>query len=159
VLQPVAQKGLNPSEVTMAEVMKSAGYVTMCIGKWHLGDQPGFLPTKQGFDEFFGIPYSDDMTKDKKPDIWPELPLMRGEKVIEAPADRDHLVKRCTEEAVRFIEAHQSGAVLPLFAAHNAGIDAASVFEREFSRQERQRRVRRLRWRNWTGAPVRSWPR
>lgn len=108
VLQPVAQKGLNPSEVTMAEVLKSAGYATMCIGKWHLGDQPEFLPTKQGFDEFFGIPYSDDMTKDKRPDVWPELPLMRGEKVIEAPADRDHLVKRCTEEAVRFIEAHQT---------------------------------------------------
>jgi arylsulfatase A len=109
VLQPVAQKGLNPSELTMAEVLKGAGYATMCIGKWHLGDQPEFLPTWQGFDEFFGIPYSDDMTKDKKPDAWPELPLMRGEKVIEAPADRDHLVKRCTEEAIRFIEAHQNG--------------------------------------------------
>jgi arylsulfatase A len=109
VLQPVAQKGLNPSELTIAEVLKGAGYATMCVGKWHLGDQPEFLPTRQGFDEFFGIPYSDDMTKDKKPDAWPELPLMRGEKVIEAPADRDHLVKRCTEEAIRFIEAHQSG--------------------------------------------------
>ncbi len=106
VLQPVARKGLNPSETTLAEVLKSAGYATMCIGKWHMGDQPGFLPTKQGFDDFFGIPYSDDMTKDKKPEVWPELPLMRGEKVIEAPADRDHLVQRCTEEAVRFIEKH-----------------------------------------------------
>jgi len=106
VLQPVARKGLNPAEITMAEVLKSAGYATMCIGKWHLGDQLAFLPTKQGFDDFFGLPYSDDMTKDKKPDVWPELPLMRGEKVIEAPADRDHLVKRCTEEAVRFIEKH-----------------------------------------------------
>ncbi len=106
VLQPVARKGLNPSEVTVAEVLKRAGYATMCIGKWHLGDQPGFLPTQQGFDEFFGIPYSDDMTKDKKPEVWPELPLMRGAKVIEAPADRDHLVQRCTEEAVRFIEQH-----------------------------------------------------
>jgi arylsulfatase A len=112
VLQPMARKGLNPSEVTIAEVLKSAGYATMCIGKWHLGDQPAFLPTKQGFDDFFGIPYSDDMTKDKKPDLWPDLPLMRGEKVIEAPADRDHLVKRCTEEAVRFIEQH---ATQPFF--------------------------------------------
>lgn len=112
VLQPVAQKGLNPSEVTMAEVLKSAGYATMCIGKWHLGDQPEFLPTRQGFDDFFGIPYSDDMTKDKKPEVWPELPLMRGEKVIEAPVDRDYLVKRCTEEAIRFIEAHQK---MPFF--------------------------------------------
>ncbi|MDZ4402002.1 sulfatase [Prosthecobacter sp.] len=106
VLQPVARKGLNPSETTIAEVLKGAGYATMCIGKWHLGDQPGFLPTKQGFDEFFGIPYSDDMMKEKKPEVWPELPLMRGEKIIAAPVDRDHLVKRCTEEAIRFIEKH-----------------------------------------------------
>ncbi len=106
VLQPVARKGLNPSETTIAEALKGAGYATMCIGKWHLGDQPGFLPTKQGFDEFFGIPYSDDMMKEKKPEVWPELPLMRGAKVVEAPADRDHLVQRCTEEAVRFIEKH-----------------------------------------------------
>lgn len=104
VLQPVAAKGLNPDEVTIAEVLKAAGYATTCIGKWHLGDQPQFLPTRQGFDEFFGIPYSDDMTKDKRPDVWPELPLLRGEKVVEAPVDRDYLVKRCTEEAIAFIE-------------------------------------------------------
>jgi arylsulfatase A len=112
VLQPVALKGLNPSEVTLAEVLKSVGYATACIGKWHLGDQLEFLPTRQGFDDFFGIPYSDDMIKALKPDIWPELPLMRGEKVIEAPADRDHLVQRCTQEAVRFIEQH---AAKPFF--------------------------------------------
>ncbi|NUQ61100.1 MAG: sulfatase [Pirellulales bacterium] len=104
VLPAVSQKGLNPKEMTIAEVLKTGGYATACIGKWHLGDQPQFLPTRQGFDEFFGIPYSDDMTKDKKPDVWPELPLMRNEKVIEAPVDRDYLVKRCTEEAVAFLE-------------------------------------------------------
>jgi arylsulfatase A len=107
VLQPVATKGLNPAETTLAEVVKSAGYATMIIGKWHLGDQPEFLPTRQGFDSFFGIPYSDDMTRDKKPDIWPELPLMRDEKVIEAPVDRDYLTKRYTEEAIRYIEAQK----------------------------------------------------
>lgn len=112
VLQPVSRKGLHPDEATIAEVLKGAGYATACIGKWHLGDQPEFLPTRQGFDEFFGIPYSDDMTKDKRPEVWPELPLMRGEKVIEAPADRDHLVQRCTTEAVRFIEKH---AARPFF--------------------------------------------
>lgn len=104
VLQPVAEKGLHPAETTVAEVVKSAGYSTMIIGKWHLGDQPEFLPTRQGFDSFFGIPYSDDMTRDKKPEIWPELPLMRDEKVIEAPVDRDYLTKRYTEEAIRYIE-------------------------------------------------------
>jgi arylsulfatase A-like enzyme len=104
VLQPVSPKGLHPDETTLAEVLKSAGYATTCIGKWHLGDQSAFLPTRQGFDEFFGIPYSDDMTKDKRPDLWPELPLLRGETVIEAPVDRNQLVKRCTDEAVAFVE-------------------------------------------------------
>ena len=88
VLQPVSPKGLHADEVTMAEILKARGYATTIIGKWHLGDQPEFLPTRQGFDFFFGIPYSDDMTpRDGKP--WPPLPLMRDEVVIEAPADRD----------------------------------------------------------------------
>lgn len=104
VLQPVSRKGLHPDEDTLAEVLKRAGYATGIFGKWHLGDQPAFLPTRQGFDEFFGIPYSDDMTKEKSPERWPELPLMRGERVIAAPADRSTLVRRTTEEVVAFIE-------------------------------------------------------
>ena len=130
VLQPVARKGLNPAEVTMAEVLKSAGYATMCIGKWHLGDQPAFLPTKQGFDDFFGLPYSDDMTKDQRPDVWPELPLMHGEKVIEAPADRDHLVKRCAEVAVRFIEQHAAEPFF-LYLPHTMPGSTAHPFSSE----------------------------
>lgn len=113
VLQPLSPKGLNPDETTIAEVLKPAGYATGIFGKWHLGDQPPFLPTRQGFDEFFGIPYSDDMTKDKSPDTWPELPLMRGENVIEAPVDRNYLVKRTTEEVLRFLERHRDR---PFFA-------------------------------------------
>jgi arylsulfatase A-like enzyme len=109
VLQPVAARGLNPAETTLAEVLKPSGYHTMIIGKWHLGDQPEFLPTRQGFDAYFGIPYSDDMTKDKRPAEWPELPLMRDEKVIEAPVDRDFLTKRYTEEAVRYMETRKDG--------------------------------------------------
>ena len=109
VLRAVDQKGLNPDETTIAEVLKKAGYATGIFGKWHLGDQPVFLPTRQGFDYWFGIPYSDDMTKDKFPATWPELPLMRNETVIEAPPDRDYLVKRCTEEVVQFIEKHKDG--------------------------------------------------
>jgi arylsulfatase A len=61
VLFPGAEVGLNPAEVTLAEVLKEAGYATACVGKWHLGDQPGMLPTDQGFDYYFGIPYSNDM--------------------------------------------------------------------------------------------------
>jgi len=104
VLRPLDTKGLHPEEMTIAEVLKTKGYATGIFGKWHLGDQPPFLPTRQGFDEFFGIPYSDDMTKDKQPATWPELPLLRNERVIEAPVDRNFLVKRCTEEAIEFLE-------------------------------------------------------
>ena len=107
VLRPVDTKGLHPDEMTMAEVLRGAGYATGIFGKWHLGDQPAFLPTRQGFDTFYGIPYSDDQTKDKQPELWPELPLMRNERVIEAPVDRNLLVKRCTEEVIAFIEQHR----------------------------------------------------
>ncbi|MFT6862938.1 MAG: arylsulfatase A, partial [Akkermansiaceae bacterium] len=80
VLFPNARKGLNPSETTVAELLKKQGYATACIGKWHLGDQPDFLPTRQGFDSYFGIPYSNDMGRKNIP-----LPLLRDDKVIEAP--------------------------------------------------------------------------
>ena len=112
VLRPISPYGLHPDEITLAEVLKEQGYATTIIGKWHLGDQPEFLPTRQGFDSFLGIPYSDDMTKATGERIgsrmdgnrWPPLPLMENEKVIEAPADRDMLTKRYTERALRFIE-------------------------------------------------------
>lgn len=108
VLQPVSPKGLNPDEVTIAEVLQSAGYATALIGKWHLGDQPPFLPTRQGFDSYLGVPYSDDMTpRDGKP--WPPLPLLKDETVIESGVERDLLTKRYTEAAVRFIEEHREG--------------------------------------------------
>ncbi len=103
VLTPVEPKGLHPDEVTLAEVLTPCGYATACIGKWHLGDQPEFLPTRQGFDSYFGIPYSDDMVE--RPESgWPPLPLLRNEQVIEAPVDRNTLTQRYTREAVRFIE-------------------------------------------------------
>jgi arylsulfatase A len=113
VLRPVDTNGLHPDEMTIAEVLKSAGYATAIFGKWHLGDQPDFLPTRQGFVVFFGIPYSDDQTKDKQPAIWPELPLLRQETVIEAPVDRNFLVQRCTQEAISFIEQNRER---PFFA-------------------------------------------
>lgn len=106
VLQPMSRKGLHPDEITLAELLKTRGYTTTIIGKWHLGDQPAFLPTRQGFDSYFGVPYSDDMTA-RAGQIWPELPLMRDETVIEAPADRDTLTRRETGEAIRFITANK----------------------------------------------------
>ncbi len=109
VLRPVSPNGLHPDEITVAEVLKEQGYATTIIGKWHLGDQLPFLPTRQGFDSFFGIPYSDDMTGGKQ-EGWPPLPLMENEKVIEAPVVRDGLTKRYTERAVKYIEENTRSA-------------------------------------------------
>ncbi len=103
VLFPESKKGLNPKEITIAEVFKNKGYATACIGKWHLGDQQVFLPTRQGFDYYFGIPYSNDMGRPSCP-----LPLMRNEEVIEAPADQNTLTKRYTEEAISFIKKNKN---------------------------------------------------
>ncbi|MDP0492401.1 MAG: sulfatase [Verrucomicrobiota bacterium JB023] len=100
-------KGLNPKEITIAEVLKDAGYKTGMFGKWHLGDQPEFLPTRQGFDEFFGLPYSHDIHSfHPRQDHYqfPLLPLLEGEEVVEMEPDADYLTKRFTERAVKFIE-------------------------------------------------------
>ncbi len=103
VLQPVAAKGLNPSEITLARLLHDRGYATACVGKWHMGDQLPFLPTRHGFDDYYGIPYSEDMTPRPGQD-WPPLPLMRGEQVIEAPVNMPTVTKRYTEEAIGFME-------------------------------------------------------
>jgi len=116
VLFPVSAKGLHPGERTIAEVLKTRGYRTACIGKWHLGDQLPFLPTRQGFDEYFGIPYSNDMGAGQRPSN-PPLPLLRDEEVIEAPVDQDTLTRRYTEEAVRFIR-HNRERPFFLYLAH-----------------------------------------
>lgn len=107
VLFPVANRGLNPDEITIAEVLKTRGYATACVGKWHLGDQPPFLPTEQGFDSYFGIPYSNDMGTTQRRGINPPLPLLRNNTVIEAPVDQNTITKRYTEEAIRFITANR----------------------------------------------------
>lgn len=106
VLKPVSAYGLHPDEITVAEMLKKQGYATICIGKWHLGDQPEFLPTRQGFDEYFGIPYSDDMTTDSKRNF-PAMPLMEGEEVIAANDDLSLFTQRGTERALKFIEQHR----------------------------------------------------
>jgi len=100
-------KGLNPDEITIAEVLKTAGYKTGMFGKWHLGDQPEFLPTKQGFDEYFGIPFSHDIHPfhpRQKHFKFPPLALLENETVIEMDPDADYLTKRITEHAVSFIK-------------------------------------------------------
>ncbi|MFB3902373.1 MAG: sulfatase-like hydrolase/transferase [Acidobacteriota bacterium] len=117
VLFPGSSTGLNPAEVTIAEVLKQAGYATAAIGKWHLGDQPEFLPTRQGFDSYFGLPYSNDMWIGNKRQSFPPLPLLRGETVIEEEPEQALLTKRYTEEAIRFIENHRDRPFF-LYLAH-----------------------------------------
>ena len=98
------KRGLNPDEITIAEVLRSAGYQTGMFGKWHLGDQPTFLPTRQGFDHFFGLPYSHDIEPHNPKRKFPPLPLLEGEEVVELGPNADHLTKRFTERAVEFIK-------------------------------------------------------
>jgi len=114
VLFPAARKGLSPDEVTIAELLKQQGYATACLGKWHLGDHPDFLPTSQGFDYYFGIPYSNDMNRKEVP-----LPLVRNETVIEVPVKQETITQRYTEEAVRFITTNKKRPFF-LYLPHTA---------------------------------------
>ncbi len=135
VLFPGNPIGLAPQEVTVAEVLREVGYATAIIGKWHLGDQPEFLPNRQGFDLHYGLPYSNDMgpaedgvksnlgqplpatTKAKQP----PLPLLRNAKVEKRvrPDDQQSLVEIYTAETLSYIAAHRSAPFF-LYLAHNA---------------------------------------
>lgn len=126
-----ASEGLPLAEITVAELLKSAGYRTGMVGKWHLGQLPRFLPTEHGFDYWFGLPYSHDMRMtvprtdgiatpayyDPKPEYW-DVPLMRNGAVIERPVDHRTLTKRYTEEAVRFIDENRDAPFF-LYVAHS----------------------------------------
>lgn len=99
-------EGLNPNEITIPQDLRERGYVTKMVGKWHLGDQPEFLPLNHGFDSFFGLPYSHDITPDNKANKsfhFPPLPLLRDNDVIESNPDRKLLTERFTNEAIEFI--------------------------------------------------------
>jgi arylsulfatase A-like enzyme len=109
VLWPNTQFGINPEEVTIAEVLRDAGYATGIVGKWHLGDAPQFNPIHHGFIEFFGAPYSHDM----KPYYY-----LRGQKRLTEEVDIEHHVQRYTDEAVSFIRRHKSAPFF-LYLAHH----------------------------------------
>lgn len=135
VLFPGNAVGLAPGEITVAELLKAQGYATAIIGKWHLGDQPEFLPTRQGFDYFFGLPYSNDMgpaadgVKSNlgapipvpKGQGQPPLPWMRNETVLQRvlAEDQTTLVARYTEEAVQFVKQNRSKRFF-LYLPHSA---------------------------------------
>ncbi len=105
---PYVGKGLNPNEETIAEVLKPLGYATAIYGKWHLGSEPELLPTRQGFDEYFGIPYSNDMWPyhpwQGSVFNFPDLPLLENETVIDTLHEQSQITKWYTEKAVQFIE-------------------------------------------------------
>jgi len=124
VLFPQSSQGLHPEEQTIADMFKGNGYKTACVGKWHLGHLPPCLPTYQGFESYYGVPYSNDMWIDPANKLAQDLvvregltgkevqaghkkrnwvPLMQGEEVIEYPANQKTLTKRYTEESIRFM--------------------------------------------------------
>lgn len=138
VLWPDDKNGLDPNEVTIADMLKKKGYATACIGKWHLGDKPEFMPDKQGFDSYLGIPYSNDMKINPKTEIAEDVvfregatlkqirtepplngkvPLMRDSKIIEYPVDQTLLTKRYTDEAIRLITKNKDRPFF-LYLAH-----------------------------------------
>jgi arylsulfatase A-like enzyme len=140
VLFPDSAGGLQEEEITLAEALKEQGYKTGCVGKWHLGHLPQFMPNRHGFDFYFGLPYSNDM--DRIPESpngaarmpfgkseWFNVPLYRNEEIVERPADQTALTKRYTEEAVKFIRENKeepfflyfphSFPHIPLFASED----------------------------------------
>jgi arylsulfatase A len=120
VLFPGQGVGLSTDEVTIAGLLKHRGYATCHVGKWHCGDQPEFLPTRHGFDHYYGIPYSNDMGIQAGAPAgrqWPPLPLLRDEEVIQAQPDQDAVIERYTEQSVRFIRDH-TGEPFFLYLAH-----------------------------------------
>ena len=121
-LGPDAQIGIHPDETTIAELCQTKGYATACFGKWHLGHHPKFLPLQHGFDEYFGLPYSNDMwplhpahanlpaDAAKRKQGYPSLPLLQNNRVVDTEvtaADQAQLTKQYTEHAVSFIERHR----------------------------------------------------
>lgn len=132
VLFPNSEGGLPSSEITIAEVLKQADYATAAVGKWHLGHRPEYLPTRQGFDYYFGIPYSNDMDASGGPNYRKmaddpnflaniehfRVPLLENETEIERPADQNTLTGRYTDKAIEFIESNQDKPFF-LYLAHN----------------------------------------
>ncbi len=128
VLFPDSASGIPENEVTLAEALRAEGYATACVGKWHLGHLPQYLPTNNGFDSYFGIPYSNDMDQTRKGstrelvktariEYW-NVPLLRDQEVVERPADQRTITKRYSEEAVRFIRENRERPFF-LYLAHS----------------------------------------
>lgn len=109
-LDHTAKTGINAEEETIAEVLKKRGYTTAAFGKWHLGHHKQFLPTNNGFDEFFGIPYSNDMWPNHptNKNYYPPLPLIEGEKVVKTNPDQSQFTTEFTERTIQFIQKNKT---------------------------------------------------
>jgi arylsulfatase A len=123
VIFPANKHGLHTDEVTIADLLKDNGYATACVGKWHLGHEKPFLPTSQGFDSYFGIPYSNDMShpdnkkkpKMKSDELWKKqdtdllwnTPLMVNEEIVEVPVNQRTITRRYTDQAINFVNANK----------------------------------------------------
>jgi arylsulfatase len=120
VFSPWSKGGLPAEEVTVAQALKGVGYRTACVGKWHLGSLPQYLPTRRGFDSYFGIPYSNDMSKATNPRYvaghpeTPGTPLMRDERMIEEEPDQSELTARYTAESIKIVK-ESAAAKRPFF--------------------------------------------
>ena len=117
VLFPGQDAGLSCEEETLGGLLMRAGYDTKIIGKWHCGDQPEFLPTAHGFDEYFGIPFSNDMGRQSNNPDRPPLPLLRDESVIQEQPDQRGITERYTDEALQFIDRERDRPFF-LYLAH-----------------------------------------
>jgi arylsulfatase A len=108
-LNHTAKHGINPNEMTIAEVLKQRGYATAIYGKWHLGHHKPFLPVQHGFDDYFGLPYSNDMwpRHPQQKAFYPDLPLIEDDEVVELDPDQAQLTARYTDRAVAFIESNR----------------------------------------------------
>ncbi len=124
VLNPSDKIGISSSEITLPEILKRQGYATALIGKWHLGQQPQFNPTRHGFDYYFGIPYSNDFGPERHPG-WPAIPLYRNDQIIEQPVKLETLTERITQESIDFItknKNHRFFLMITHVAAHTPWI-------------------------------------
>jgi arylsulfatase A-like enzyme len=119
-LGPNSRHGLHADEMTLGELVRQRGYATAVFGKWHLGHHPEFLPLRHGFDEFHGLPYSNDMWPfhpEAAPGTYPDLPLIEGEEIIQLNPDQRRFTRRFTERAVEFMGRHRERPFL-LYLAH-----------------------------------------
>ena len=126
-LGPGAKTGISSKEKTIAEVLAPRGYVSAIYGKWHLGHRPEFLPTRHGFDDYFGLPYSNDMRPTKTRPKYPPLPLIEGEKTIATEPDQSKLTTRVHRAGREVHREEPRPALLPVRPAHHAARAAARL--------------------------------